>query len=903
MSYHPVDIALQDLSKPDDSAGIDNDYLLDAGSDASETSVVFDSIDKAVSSCLESDVSANESLPDMAYFNPHELNKLGFLKKLCSFFGLGVLSIWLLAVMVYSNTNISTATKLWKDKNSFKVTGLENRNISLNAYSPSQQNVTLDSYRKGSYRSSPILARWLHPRQFPKSSTDAARGFYLTTKHGSFVIKQVDSTFSQVVLESTQFEYENTFIYIDDLFLNPGTSVDDKDAWHLVRLDSVRQWRHSLFSLYWMWQPSSGKFVPLRQSEETKEGKESLEKLSFAEFDPSGKFVTYGYEHDLYIIDLATQHTTRLTDSGSHNVFNGKPDWVYEEEVTSSDKLLWWSPDLNFLIYASLNDTSVSEYILDYHTDSSDVVMSYDDKPRPLLSGIEQYPDYQYLKYPKPGTNNPEVTLYCFDVSKNETVEIELASDTVVGRDFILYDAIWIDEVHFLMKVSDRTSSVQQKKVFTPHDSLKLVSTVNASDYNGWFEKSLPIATIPKKEQNTKYVDRVVVDGVVQLALFEDSLSSNYSILLGPVTLESLLTYDSIENAVYGVFGTNLNLSFGMIDLETASLSPLTHSGHYKVAFSPDGQFANLRYMGPNEPWQKLINLGLLQEHGLRIEDVATADDVGHLSATLETTNLPTHIRSTISIGSGGSAVNLNIVEIFPPNFDRTKKYPLLVHAYGGPGSVKIDDSFDIDFQDVVSDMLNSVVLIIDPRGTGKDDWTIKSFARENIGYWEPRDITAVTKNYIKTTGFINEEKVAIWGWSYGGFTTLKTLEYDKGNTFKYGMAVAPVTNWLFYDSIYTERYMNSPQHNPNYHTARINDFESFALVKRFLLIHGTADDNVHVQNSLWFTDHLNSEDVHNYDMHLFPDSDHSIYHHNAGKLVFERLLWWLEKAFMGAYD
>lgn len=907
MSYQPLDIALEDLSaNPDElSLQFDEDIDLDTVSINSNTSAVFDTIGKAASASPVHHTSLSEEIKN----DPSNINtnraplKPQFLKNQCFIFCISIFITWLLAVIVYSNTNLRTATELWHNKASNVVTGFTDRNITLNSYSPSQQNLTLESYRKGRYRSQHKLVRWLSSSQYPKSHTEAARGFYLTKEHKSFVVRQVDSTYRKVILDTLQFEYENTFIYAENLILNPGHSVDNADVWHLVRLDSVTQWRHSSFALYWFWKPATNEFIPIGQAEKANEITESLKKIHFAEFDPSGKYVVYGCDHDLYYVALESLQTTRITATGSHNIFNGKPDWVYEEEVTASDRLLWWSPNLEFLIFASIDDTKVSEYSLDYYTSPNDIIMSYDNEIPDSEKGVSEYPKVLKLKYPKPGSQIPLISLFCFNMKIGETKKIESVSDEVVGDDFILYDASWIDSRNFMLKVTDRTSSIQEKKIYIPGDKLYLVSTIDSLSYGGWFEKSSPIVAISLKDKETMYLDRVVVDEIVQLALFDSPMSVAYSRLLGAVTLDSFLQYDNIEEIVYGMFGTDLNQTFGSMEISTGAFTALAREGVYDANFSPDAQFVNLKYMGPDEPWQKLFNAGLWAEHGVDFENSEPIDDAKALSATLKDTNLPTHIRSTISIGSGTGKVDLNIVEIFPPNFDKTNRYPLLVHAYGGPGSVTIDGTFGIDFQDVVSNELNTVILIIDPRGTARDNWAQKSYASGNIGYWEPRDITTITKQYIKTTGFIDEEKTAIWGWSYGGFTTLKTLEYDKGQTFKYGMAVAPVTNWLFYDSIYTERYMNLPKENKDYDTAKINDLASFSSVKRFIMMHGTADDNVHVQNTLWLMDQFNIADVDNYDVHFFPDSEHSIYHHNANKLVYEKLLWWLERAFTGYYD
>ncbi len=340
--------------------------------------------------------------------------------------------------------------------------------------------------------------------------------------------------------------------------------------------------------------------------------------------------------------------------------------------------------------------------------------------------------------------------------------------------------------------------------------------------------------------------------------------------------------------------------------------------GLYDISFSGDGQYLNLFYRGPLQPWQRLINMADLHtyfeteiENDISHADIFIASHkvINHFEVTkanLKDTNIPTKLYKTITVGTtkDKKPINLNVIEILPPNFNPEKKHPLLVHAYGGPGSQTVDKSFSIDFQDVVSS-LGVVVLIIDPRGTGGQGWEFKSYANDKIGYWEPRDLTTVVSEYISANKkFIDKEKTAIWGWSYGGFTTLKTLEYDVGKTFKFGMAVAPVTNWLFYDSIYTERYMGSPSTNPNYEKyARINDYDNFLSLNRFLIMHGTSDDNVHLQNLLWLLDKFNLNNVKNYDVYFFPDSDHAINYHNAHSIVYDKLINWLQDAFIGRFD
>ena len=357
------------------------------------------------------------------------------------------------------------------------------------------------------------------------------------------------------------------------------------------------------------------------------------------------------------------------------------------------------------------------------------------------------------------------------------------------------------------------------------------------------------------------------------------------------------------------LLGIDLNDNYRMYNLTNT-----TSDAYYEADFSIDGQFLNLKYQGPNEPWQRLIDMGDIHDYikgeefdeSMIEQEVILKQPMINGRPDLRKTNIPTSRFKEISIGNPKDEILLNVMEILPPNFDPTKyKYSLFVHTYGGPGSQNIFKKFDIGFLQIVSAKLNCIVLVIDPRGTGGKGWKFRSYANNKLGYWEPRDLTLVTSEYInKNKEIIDKDRVALWGWSYGGFVTLKTLEYDRGETFKYGMAVAPVTNWLFYDSIYTERYMNEPSMNPNYEAfARINQIDNFKSVLRFLVMHGTGDDNVHIQNLMWLLDKFNAANVENYDVQFFPDSDHTIQYDNAGIIVFDKLYHWLEDAFKGRFD
>jgi dipeptidyl aminopeptidase len=321
------------------------------------------------------------------------------------------------------------------------------------------------------------------------------------------------------------------------------------------------------------------------------------------------------------------------------------------------------------------------------------------------------------------------------------------------------------------------------------------------------------------------------------------------------------------------------------VNLDGSNIQALTDTskdGYYAVSFSSGAGYALLSYNGPNIPWQKVISTPSNTNHYEK-----TIEENPRLADMAAKHELPIKIYSTVNI----DGFELNVVERRPPHFNEKKKYPVLFYLYGGPGSQTVDKTFTVDFQAYIAANLGYIVVTVDGRGTGFIGRKARTIIRGNLGYYEAHDQIATAKIWAEKK-YVDASRIAIWGWSYGGFMTLKTLEQDAGQTFSYGMAVAPVTDWRFYDSIYTERYMHTPQHNRGgYDNSSISNMTALHQNVRFLIMHGVADDNVHMQNSLTLLDKLDLAGVENYDVHVFPDSDHSIYFHNANRIVYDSKL------------
>ena len=728
-------------------------------------------------------------------------------------------------------------------------------------------------------------------------SHDMDPGLYMTT-----VTNDDGTKFYAKQLFDSEFIKDlgpNKFVYNDNEYTIDSIKISYSLEKLLFATDKIDDYRHSSTANYWIKdtvtstiRPISPYFdagVPVR--------------ISYAYFSPGYNFIYFVMDNNLYFQDVNGEHApVKVTSDGSTDIINAKTDWVYEEEVLADDKAIWWAPDDSKFIFAKFNDTDVDSYSFPRYTTN------------------QQYNPITSIKYPTPGRSNPTVELFYYSIGDSTIYNVNL--DQKHLEEVILYDAKWIGPENFLFKITDRFSKELHVKVFNT-ESVELLNTrdIDAHDFKGWIEKTKSICIIPPNEEryrhNYGYIDvHHDNDGFSHLFYYDSPQASKGKQLTHgnwEITGSGVIGFDYETDTIYftanryntfsqNLFGVKLdsNPSDELITLQ----DPTIKHSYYDYETSSSTRYALMEYLGPSLPFYavgtftSILSLETAKKNAALI--LTNSERRNKLEEAYE---LPTTSYKTVQMEDG---VEIDYIEIKPAKINPKRKYPLLVNVYGGPGSLTFSAKCGTSLEQAVSSSLDAIVLQIEPRGTGGKGWNFRSWASESLGHWEPRDITAVTKKFIhENSQHIDRERVAIWGWSYGGFTTLKTIEFDKGATFKYAIAVAPVTNWLFYDSIYTERYMGDVGTNIDKYleSSRVNDIGSFKAVKRFMLLHGTADDNVHIQNTYEFVDRLNVADVRNYDMHIFPDSDHSIKYHNAQSTVYKKLYYWLEEAFNGVLD
>ena len=664
----------------------------------------------------------------------------------------------------------------------------------------------------------------------------------------------------------------------------------------LIQSDYQSNWRHSSTGRYWIFDVET-------QKGEALDPANTSGRVQLASWSPTGDAVVFTRDNNMFIRHLDSDVVNQITTDGGKDLFYGIPDWVYEEEVLAEGGATWWSGDGKYVAFFKTDESKVPTFPVQYF-------FSRPSGKQPG-AGEENYPEVRNIKYPKAGAPMSVVSLQFYDVKKGQVFSVPIADD-FVDDDRLITEVVWAGETgKVLIRSTNRESD--KLKMILVDATTRTGKTVRERDVlkldGGWFEVTHTTKYVPADPANGRphdgYVDTIIHDNYDHLAYFTPLDNPEPKMLTEGKweVVDAPSSIDLKENTVYftstkdgstqrHIYTTKLLAGPKSI----AAVTDTSEIGYYSASFSAESKFMLLSNKGPGIPWQKVKATTTNKDSSLEI----TIEENKALNELAKKTELPIEIYSTINV----DGFDLNIVERRPPHFDASgkKQYPVLFYLYNGPGFQQVDRKFNVDFQSYIASSLGYIVVTLDGLGTGYLGRKQRTIVRDNIGYWEAYSQIAAAKMW-SAKKYVDSERMAIWGWSYGGFMTLKTIETDAGNTFKYGMAVAPVTDWRFYDSIYTERYMHTPQNNPSgYDNASISDMQGLSKNVRFLVMHGVSDDNVHFQNTLQLLDKLDQANVRNYDVHVFPDSDHSIYFHNANTVVYEKLRDWLINAFNGEW-
>ena len=566
------------------------------------------------------------------------------------------------------------------------------------------------------------------------------------------------------------------------------------------------------------------------------------EKIQEPTFSPDGTKIAYGYGNNLFFKDLNSGETTQITFDGEKNkIINGITDWVYEEEFTFV-RAFQWNSDSNKIAFIRFDETLVPQFSMDVY-------------------GEDLYPTQEVFKYPKAGEVNALVSLHLYNLKTDTVSELKVNKDY---NDFYIPRIKWTNNPDVL--------SAQYLNRHQNELDLWLINTDNKS------------AKLTLKERDKAYVD--VTDDLTFLEdnsfIWESEKDGNNHLyhyamsgkLINQITkgnwqVTNYYGYDAKHNKLFyqSTEKKSINRAVYSIKLNGRDKELLSKKeGINSASFSADLSYFINTFSNTKTPPTYTLNNA---KSGELINSIKDNDKLLQILATY---NISEKEFSTIRINGN----DLNMWMIKPANFDASKKYPLFMYQYSGPGSQSVSNSWGgtNDYWYQLLAQQGYIIACVDGRGTGFKGADFKRVTQKELGKYEVEDQIDAAKK-LGELPYIDASRIGIWGWSYGGFMSSYAL--FKGNdVFKMAIAVAPVTSWRFYDSVYTEKFMTTPQENPSGYddNSPINHVEK--LKGNFLLIHGSSDDNVHVQNTMRMVEALVKANK-QFEWMIYPDKNHSI--------------------------
>ncbi len=603
-------------------------------------------------------------------------------------------------------------------------------------------------------------------------------------------------------------------------------------------------YRHSTVALYFIWNRASKTLTAL---------KDAGDKVMYATLSPDGNAAAYIFKGDLYVKNLTDGSTKRITNDGSDNVFNGVSDWVYEEEFTVT-RAYFWSPDSKSVAYYRFDDGKVPVFSMNEYKDSL-------------------YPTVYSFRYPKAGEPNPSVSIHIYNLEKGNTATV------VPPKPFEYVPRIkWTQ--------NPETLSVQYMN--------RLQDTLVLTLADAGTGKTTPILTESEKtyidindaltfiNKNSEFIWQSDADGFTHLYRYNIGGKLINQITKGKWDVLEFKGADEKTKTLYYVSDETspIDKDIYSITWEGKNKKKMSQrTGSNDIDFSANHNYCINYFSSAEEPGTIILS-------DAKGKTIRVLEDNKKLKDTLKNYSLGQKSFFSFTTSQG---TNLNGWMITPPGFDSTKKYPVLLYVYGGPGANTVNNSYggtmDMWFQMMAGN--GYIVASVDNRGTGGRGAAFQKCTYMQLGKLEVQDQIETAK-YFASKLYVAADRVGIWGWSYGGYMAAMCI--TKGaDYFRAAISVAPVTDWDYYDSIYTERYMRTPSENRSGYAESSPIHYAGLLKGHYLLIHGTADDNVHFQNSIEWIHALQKADK-PFSLMIYPDKNHSIYGGNTRYYLFNEL-------------
>lgn len=639
---------------------------------------------------------------------------------------------------------------------------------------------------------------------------------------------------------------------INDLKSISDYELSDDESKVLIETNSEPIYRRSFTADYYVCDVKAKTFKALSTN-----GKQQL-----ATFSPDGKKVAFVRENNMFVTDLETGKETQITRDGKFNeIINGAPDWVYEEEF-EFNKAFSWSADSRRVAYMRFDERGVKMFN-----------MTMFQGTKPALEENALYPSNAQFKYPKAGEDNSIVTVHIYDILSGNTVRVNVGAekDQYIPRIMFTLDpemlaVLRLNRLQNKLEILGASASTGESKVIYTEENKYYIDESNFDN----------VTFLPG---STSFVITSERNGWTQLYLCDYKIGQTVQLTNGNFDVTEYYGFDPVKKIHYFQAATVNPLQREIYSVKNdgngfkkISVKAGTNSAQFSKSFK---YFVN-RYSSVTTPPIYTLNEAGGKE--IRILE-SNKDLVDRLSAY--------HFKNreffTVTTSEGNA---LNAYALYPPDFDKGKKYPVIFNQYSGPNSQQALDSWVFDFDDYMAQQ-GFVVVCVDPRGTGARGEAFRKMTYLQLGKYETIDQVESAK-YVASLPGIDGSRIGIWGWSYGGFISSSCMLKGE-KTFKAGVAVAPVTNWRFYDNIYTERFMRTPKENPEGYDQNSPLFFADKLQGKLLLIHGTADDNVHVQNTLELSERLVQANK-KFDMMLYTNRNHSIYGGNTRIHLFSKI-------------
>ncbi|XP_060113249.1 prolyl endopeptidase FAP isoform X2 [Heteronotia binoei] len=695
--------------------------------------------------------------------------------------------------------------------------------------------LTLEEYLNGDYQYKTFSPYWVSGNEYLYQSAEDDVILY-NVESGQSVALVTNSTLSKVKATNYALSANQNFILLESNY--------------------SKRWRYSYTASYHIYDLIHGVFADEYALPHD---------IQYISWSPTGHKLAYVYQNNIYLKQDPRDPPIQITTNGKQNeIFNGIPDWVYEEEMLAVKYALWWSPNGKNVAYIQFNDTNIP--IIEY---------SY--------YGVDQYPRKITIPYPKAGAQNPSVKVFVIDTTNPD----------VFGSKEVPAPAVIASSEHYvtwITWVTDNRIGVQWLK------RVQNFSVLAICDYNdrsrswmcpenrqhieksqtGWaggFFVSAPYFTSDAISYYKIFSDK---NGYKHIHYVKDSVENAVPITSG--SWEAIYIYKVTDDAVFfssnefegypgrrNIYKINLQTNPPTKQCITCNLRK-ERCQYYAARFSYNANYYALLCYGPGIPISTLYD-------GRYDREIKVLEDNMQLELDLQRISMPTEEINKLEVDN----FTIWYKMILPPRFDKSKKYPLLIQVYGGPCSQNVKHTFGITWITYLASKEGIVVALLDGRGTAFQGDKMLYAVYRKLGVYEVEDQISAVRKFIDM-GFTDEKRIAIWGWSYGGYVASLALGSGTG-VFRCGIAVAPVSSWEYYASIYTERFMGLPTKSDNLEhyknstvMARAENFHNVD----YLLIHGTADDNVHFQNSAQISKALVDAQV-DFQAMWYTDQNHAI--------------------------